>query len=508
MDFKLPIDNEEEGNENEEMFPIMQGFFLSPRGPIRFNNEELHRILSTKTNEPICTLFNGEYALYLLNKIDGDIERLLFECVKNPSCNSNPKHDLYDVYNYFNTSHFLNFLIAKHFGMNAWAYEGINLQMQIVNSDKGSYSKLMIMIETSECDKFILDYASADLCRESFSEYINEIPGVPISARIIKSKSYYVPVISYGITLGFNSKSSITFDNINLQNFYNRILAKYIGEAINTFYCGYSEVAINSLMALGEKLIRIKFDVVYNGRLIDINFVCTPAVYVNKSTGLAHKYDFSPLGHLISVKPLDDISGITGQELLDFNHMICSTKHSQLLTMGTHKIGVINHFCEDYHVIESSDILCTQHRLLLHDDRRFPSGEDCVFSMIDKKISNFSEVNSFWKPIENIKVTDTANANLIVIGFINFITDKIAGKTLIDILTKINDDLVKIFNIHSNDILSGHIHVMTCYDSIEECRIMIYQLIENKKSESNHQDYTVPVKQAKKKLRIFGGDKK
>ena len=282
-------------------------------------------------------------------------------------------------------------------------------------------------------------------------------------------------------------------------------MAKYIGEAINTFYCGYDD--LDSLKTLGEKLIRVKFDILYRGRLMDINFVCTPAIYMNKSTGFAHKYDLSPLGHLISVKPIDDIAGITGQELIHFNHMICSTKHSQILTMGTQQMGIINHFCEEYYVVDSSDILCTQQRLLLHSDRRFPSSENCVFSMIQKILSDHPEVDSFWKPVKNIKATDIDNHSILIIGFINFNVDKIVGMTLREIMTEIDDELVDLFNVHSNEIFNSNINSMICYESTEECRVLLYQLPESKKVVEN-QDSVAPIKPTKKKFRLFGGDKK
>ena len=217
--FPSDFENDEEENEGKEYpkFSGMQPFLMTPNGLIPIpNNISFDKLLHHKKIEPICSIFNGEYSIYLLSYLENDSNRILLECKKNIEYKGNSNISLFDVYNYLNTTHFLNFLIAKKFKKCIWAYEGADIQIQIMTSDKESYSRLIIMIEPSECANWMIEYATNDIYYTTYTSMNSTIPGIPIMVKVIKGKSYYEPIISYDITLGFSMNSFISLTLITV----------------------------------------------------------------------------------------------------------------------------------------------------------------------------------------------------------------------------------------------------------------------------------------------------
>lgn len=501
-DDSFEFDELDDGNQNNiPNIPNMQGFLITPKGPIPINNNTLLDLMNMPRNEPICTILNGEYVIYLVSKINDNVDRFLFECVQNSRYDKPFKYSLFDAYEYLNTTHFLNFLLSRKFGKNIWAYEGISLQMQIFDSKKESYSKIMIMVEPSDCADWVSKYSMNDMYSEKITKQINAISGIPIIATIIKSKSYYTPLMTFDINFGLNTKSDVNFDSIHLSNFYNIFIKEFIEDAKSTFYFGYKH--LDHIRDLGERLIRVNFDISCSNKIMNIRLICTPSVYINNISKKLHNYSFTSSGHLISTSPINDDTIENGQELMPFANNICSSKHSQLITLTIYNRGAVSQYCEDYVLFESLDILCTQERLLFNANDKFAKTKNYeknrIFSSIYTIPSKHDGVANFWKVLDSINIT-LEEFHMEILGFINFNTPMIIGMKYSEMIPNIYDEIQEIYDIDVSDFANDNIKVMTCYETVDICRVMIYTL-----NKSNTPDkYS---KKNKKKFRLFGGEK-
>lgn len=504
MQFDIPFNNEDDENGIPDI-PNMQGFLITPNGPVPINRNTLSNLFGGKSRIPCCTIFNGEFIIYSLNSNNDNLSHLLFECVKNPSHRKPSKHTLLDAYEYLNTTHFLNFMISQKYDKHIWVYEGINMQIQILNSEQESYSKLLIIIEPSECTDYILNYSVYDMHYETHCEQITAIAGIPIMAKIIKGKSFYTPISCFYISFALNSNSPINFENIHLSNFYDTVLGKFINEAANDFYSGCTES--NGLREIGERLLRVNFDINYDKNIFNIRIICVPSIFINHYTKRAHKYLFTSKGHLISVNPVNDVEFNESHDLISFANKIFSNKHSQLITLDIVKQGFISEYCEDYYIYKAFDVLCTQERFLTNSNNRFINepmyeNQQRIFSKIAILHSKYPEVTSFWKPYEDVKIS-IDNCTMNILGFINFDTKLISGKKYSEILDSISNEISEIFEYRLEDFASQNIKVIVSYDTPEIFRVMIYQMIDDNKSTQSSNSNT----KVKKKFKLFGGDR-
>lgn len=506
MQFDIPFNNEDEENENPSI-PNMQGFMITPNGPVPINRNTLSSLFHGKRKSPCCTIFNGEYIIYSLNNDTESLSHLLFECVKNPDHRGPLKYSLLDAYDYLDTTHFLNFMISKKYDKHIWAYEGTTLQIQIMNSEKDAYSKLLIIIEPSDCSDYIINYSSNDMHYETQCEQITVIRGIPIMAKIIKGKSYYAPIITYHVSFALNSNSPINFQNIHISNFYSNILQKFIKEAIANFYSG--SMCCDDIGDIGEHLVRVNFDINYDNNIFNIRIICTPSIYINPNTKKAHKYIFTSMGHLISVYPINDTEFNMTHDLIQFANNIFSSKSSQLVTLDIYKQGTIFEYCEEYHIYKSFDVLCTQERFLIRTNERFindPKYNDNqrIFSNFAVLKSDYPEVINYWKPyddIVNLSIIDY-KFDMNILGFINFDTELICGKRYSDIFQSIANEIFEIFGYNIKDFESQNIKIIPCYETTEVYRVILYKINDTNKNIET----TDSKKKSKTKFRLFGGE--
>ena len=494
------FNNDDDNDENQEMpFPQMQSFLITPKGPIPIPaNISLEKLSKNINHGPCCSIFNGEYLIYLIDQVN-EFGKILLECKRNPEYSGN-KYSLFDVYQYFSKTHFLNFMLSKIFNKGIWAYEGADIQIQILHSKKDACGKMIILIQPSECPQWVFEYGSSDVHYTSYTNITSQIPSVPLISKVIKGKSYYAPVISYDVTLGFTMNTKIDFDHINLSAFYNIIIGEYINDALSTFYPGHKQNL--DLVEIGEKLIRVNFKIEHVNRLMNLKIICSPAVYGSIDTNLSYKYSFIPDGHLISVNPINDRNINFGKELMAFSNKQCSSPVSQVISISTENFGIISHYCEDYYLIESFDVLFIPNRLVGSNGySRFPELEDCpdrIFSNIDIIPSKHKEVIDYWKPKDDINIYN-GTLNMKIYGFVNFIPKEILGKSYNELFEMISGELSKIIRYNRNEV-----NFINCYESFGICRVLIYSTSKN----DTNTDNTLPdtTKNTNKKFKWFGGD--
>ena len=432
---------------------------------------------SMAQEEPLGSVFDGEYYIYLVNYIqkEGENDRLLLECSPNKKIKMF-KHNLMEVYEYLNTTHYINFLLASALGCGVWNSENIELQLQIVtmiNSTINSpnYSKLMIMAEISVAPNWLINYASKDMYFTKESEMCTIIPGIPIMIKTIKGKSYYTPALIYDLTFGFNRDSSVDFNNINLYIFYNHILRKYIDDALDTFYPTHKEDA--NLSNYGDKLLKIHFDADSEDKMSTIRMLCLPTMYYSQDNLKLYNYLYAvDSTHFIDSKVTDI------DKTFYFINSVSSSDVTQVESFNIVNTGTVSHYYNDYNVVESNNVIFTLNRKI--DPPKEIS--TTVFSDIESKISSHNIVDDYWIPISPAKFNINNNGksfSVDVLGFINCNSKNIGVMNYEELFNTIEDELPKVFRIKREDISNGDVRFGCTYYTKNTIRVMIYKIENN-----------------------------
>ena len=493
QDYPISDENEEEesGQVPFNLPNFMKAFLLGPDGnptPISMN-DLLSRTVEKNTVKPLTSFLHNEYELVFIDKIktSDNSTRLLLECIENRNCSFSKKYTIMDAYEYLSNSHLINFAVSWFLGIPVWSHEAIDLQLQVNAMDKNSYSKIVILVDSCNVSNLnnMLETSAVDAVITRFTDMLTDIPATPIISQCIRAVSYYNPLIIYDITMAFNDSSKLKFENINIGMLYSVILSRYISDAADIFY-PMTPLDIDSI---GEKIMRIQFDIEWTGRLCNIKMLCMPSVCYFRSTDQYYRYCYENINlHSVSTKCLTEGSTNVGVnkniiELVEFINSINSSDLTQVLITDIEPRGIVTNYCEDYKLINTANILFTVNRHITNINY---NGRIVI---CDALSSTCDCAKDYWvasKPVEFLGKQ--------LLGFINLDVEKVCNMKFIDVFKKLNDDTKRYFGISATDIDNNRVTFSICYSTSKTCRLMIAK----NSSKGNS-------KQSKK--RIFGGIK-
>jgi hypothetical protein len=481
-ELEFDFDNYDEDDESENMpnRPKFPGFFLfGPRG--LFQNSQ---IIPNISNRLLGTLFGKEYGLYLTDMIKNETNNIfLLECSKISASKSKLSVSLFDVYEYLNKSHYINFILSKEFDVSFWAYEGINISIHIADTDNNKYSKILIIAQTSNIPEYLFSNI-IDSIDEKKVEIDSTLFEYPMMVHTIKSKSYYKPIITYDISLGFNLSQNVDFNVINLSILYDAIILKYINDAISTFYIGVSKDDIDKY---GEKMLRLAFriDNADTNKLLNIKMICMPSLYYSKNFDIMNKFICANNDIcLLSYNPLNENCDRFSNLATFINKTSSSTVTQVLLTLSEHQ-GIVTEFCDEYYMINYKYMIFTLNRAFLGFNSKDQQDETKIFSNIKEIPSDSEYVYSYWKPSSKIII----DKSMLIYGFININTNNLFDKlTFGDIYDYIKNELNDIFGITSDDYNSGNLKTTMCYENMHISRILLFKFIGGSNLKDNKQD--------------------
>ncbi len=447
--------------------------------PIGTSNEIFQDSIKPKV---IASLFNEEYLLYFINQIENSNNMtILLECAPNPKYE--PSKSILDVYSYLKTSHYLNFLLSAYYGIGIWDHECVDLQVETAYSintdgkkriDDYNYSKIVIVINTSNVPNEVINEIN-NLYFKKETEVITKIPGSPLLSTAIFGKSYYLPLSVVELTLAFNTDSVITFDDINIDTFYRQILRKYINQVIDQYYC--IRDTEESLINLGDKLVKIHFTISMETRLCRIIFIVMPVIYC---------YDSKIYNYSLSSHTMHSIeSSYTNlPALLNFINSISSTDVSQVFLPNAINVGVHSMFSKDYTLLTSKILIFSPQRIINTPD----NSSIIQFNNFREEHSNYNQIKAYWVPNTVVIYNDDTPAysrKLHFIGFINCNSTELDIMKYDELFNLINDELVTYFNISTKDILSDKVRFQCCYSTKSIIRIILFRIIDNNKCDES-----------------------
>lgn len=498
---------------NEKGIPVIpHAFMMTPEGPTPMSVHKLIDQLSKMQTTLVCELFDGQYLVHILGKfnIRGAEEtdhKILLECKENPSYKGERTVNIFEVYEYLDTTNFLNFMISKVFKLTVFGHEGITLQMQISPTKTGTDAKIMIMIDTMVCSDWVYDALnSGDLYSTTNTGIITDIPNNPIMLKYTKTKSLYRPILHYDFAFGANNSGDVDFDIINIQKFYDFILKEYIEDAIKTFYPSYQDIPPYNIIK--ENLIRIEFICQSSGKLFHLRMLCTPAVIDTDIAGMTtrvespHRYRYAINQYMVSCESIPNCKLETNTTIptfpipIPFIDRVSSSPVSQLVTYANVKRGIINDRGMEFEVISPIGILFALNRVLI-DSSGLEGLKDIMrktYQVYDLP-SKITYVESYWKPFDsNILVNLDLTGGIKLrkyYGFINVNKQNSSALNFDDLYVMIDDELNDIFKITKEQYQSGEVRAIPCY---ENDTIRRYVLIGT---------YTPP-KPTKKRRKLFG----
>ena len=450
----------------------------------------------------IGSILNNGFNIFITDIVNhGNTATISLEC--RPT--ENAMNTLYDAYDYLESTHYLNYLISKRIGGSLF-YDEIDMRIEISEIPHLVSSKIIIIAKCDEVPHLAQNINIIHFDQRKFVDMLSAIPGCPIMARVTRSKSYYLPVLTYDITFSLNADSLLDFAHINENLFYDVLLTKYIEDAASEFYPEWR--TDKNLSEFDKRLLRIHFGVEYSSKIIRITMMCCPAVFV-AGDNILHKYlciDTSI--HTCSVDKIDSVSDpedIPVSKFLKFIQNVSSSSCTQLLPINVKYRGIVPYCAdENYHTHLCTSVLCTLYRLVA-------SSENDGFSQV---IPNFREVPSNLSYIKNYWVTDSPNMiecvdgiGMLLYGFVNLIP-QYAGINIKLFYDALDRELRKIL---PNDVIipknldDSSIIVEECYQSDEVCRYVIYEVIRTSNSTKAKNESGINNK--KKRFRLFGGKK-
>ena len=498
----FPSTEDDNENDNYGNFPFnIPGLFILGKGSPNSNNQKISSIF--KNINLLCTIFNDEYGIFLIDKIDkDDNSKYLLECTKMPNSHKESKYDLFSVYEYLESSYFINFLIAKTFNKSVWAYEGINTKIEIVNNDDEKYSKIIIFVETSSIPSYIYEDILLDSLKENNTYIDSTIPNSPLMIKVTKSKSYYRPIIVYDVTFGFNKKSKVNFNNIDSMNFYDCFISsKYINDAILSFYIG---IPIKIFNEYKEKLLRVQYIVEYSERLMKVKIICTPTLYYSGSNVISKYLFINDELHMFGCQRLDDSTENIDTKEVSFINNISSSDVSQLIVLSTFRKGIVNEFCEEYSSLICDSLIFTLNREIIRFNKmKEYSNPPKIFTNLLSNESAFNYVDNYWVPSQPILIDTSSSENtsnitkMRIYGFINFNRDELSPDDKFeDVYNDLQYELRNILGITKSDYNHNDFGTVLCYENMNTSRIMLFKFITDEEPKTKN----APNKSAKSKL--------
>lgn len=447
------------------------------------------------------SILNQQFDIFITGDLKyADASVLLLECRPSKTATTT----LYDAYEYLESTHYLNYLISKKYGGSLF-FDNIEMRLEISEVPQLVSSKIVIIAQCEEVPHLIKNVNLIQLDQRRSVDVLSDIPGCPIVSKITRSKSYYLPLLIYDITLTLNSDSMLDFMHINENLFYDVILSKYIEDATLEFYPNIaSEPAFTDF---NKRLLKIHFDIGYDPKMINIRMCCCPAVF--QSNGELYNYVcIDSKIHTHSVEKIDDFSPAKPLSITSFSSFIqrvSSSSCTQLIPINIWHHGIVPYCAdEEYHAYICSTILCTLSRPV--------NCSDCEGA--GQVITNFREAKSNAKHIRNYWVTDAPTiidmiegVKIKLYGFVNVaaLYSSINIKNLYSVIDSELSQLLHIKHIFPHDQEKSTFVVENCYQSQEECRYAIYEVIRT--SNSTKPKTESDINNKKKRFRLFGGRK-
>ena len=504
--FNDDIEDDDIDNENTAELPKgIPAFMITPKG--------LYKLAGKSDKKPkiniIGTILEEQYYISLINmvELDDDNLSLLLECGKL----NNGDKSIYDAYDYLKRTHYINYLLAKKFGRSIWDNQGIKLHLQIVDSGPIKYSKILIMVETSDIPQWISDSGMVDYHQYEHTDIITDIPNMPIMENVIRAKSYRYPWLFYSINLGFNSASNLTFETIRESKFYDNILRRYIDDAIRTFFPAYDRIP--NLQEIDEALIRAHFRVKCDGKLIRIDLFCAPAMCYTTDFHSLYNYVYAP-GDLSMVSRIpverEDESDcdVSMDNLCSFIEYTFSSIASQVYVLPGAYCGDVSYIGSEYATYRYPIVLCLFNRPYMGS---LEDNHSIINSFKEYK-SNHSFIHRYWKAIDGlIKYNAFKSSNeksSYLYGFIEI--DRSSGSMSVeDMYSTIKDELYSIFGITEEIIHNDHFSARCVYLDEKIFRVLLLMMTVTTSMDGEvvlpkgnpPQDNDIK----KKKFKLFGG---
>ena len=284
-------------------------------------------------NRFIGNIFDGLFGIYIKDILNNDdISYIQLECQKEPFLD-HPDYnniDLLDVYTYFTSTNFIEFLTSIIFDRSV-SYDGcVNYDVKLVNFD-GQYppsdNKIIIYLKAKKVSEEIFNGNFSQRSSHTYDFAIGENTKIKViltEKTSITKPITYLDMVAY---LNTNNDSEFnSFYDINLDQIYNCLIQIISMGAIMRFYPNYS-LKIEEKMFnedtpsyIQDNIINSTMSCMHSPNILKFSIIAVPK-YIWYNDNVSY-YHFINNQHLISILPVntDELKFNTPKLLLPFKN--------------------------------------------------------------------------------------------------------------------------------------------------------------------------------------------